>query len=78
MRGHPIGTGPFKIGDFKPNEYIVVHEGLLVTPPIHGRRTMTASHQLSRPRQGCERIVTGAPKCPPGKIHALAGVRLAL
>jgi len=22
MRGHPIGTGPFKFGDFKPNEYI--------------------------------------------------------
>jgi peptide/nickel transport system substrate-binding protein len=24
MRGHPIGTGPFKFGDFKPNEYIKV------------------------------------------------------
>src|SRR6266436_2168994 len=24
MRGHPIGTGPFKFGEFKPNEYIKV------------------------------------------------------
>jgi ABC-type transport system substrate-binding protein len=24
MRGHRIGTGPFKFGDFKPNEYIKV------------------------------------------------------
>jgi peptide/nickel transport system substrate-binding protein len=24
MRGHPIGTGPFKFGDFKPNEYIKI------------------------------------------------------
>ena len=24
MRGHPVGTGPFKFGDFKPNEYIKV------------------------------------------------------
>jgi peptide/nickel transport system substrate-binding protein len=22
MRSHPIGTGPFKFGEFKPNEYI--------------------------------------------------------
>src|SRR6202047_4444791 len=24
MRSHPIGTGPFKFGEFKPNEYIKV------------------------------------------------------
>jgi peptide/nickel transport system substrate-binding protein len=24
MRQHPVGTGPFKFGDFKPNEYIKV------------------------------------------------------
>jgi peptide/nickel transport system substrate-binding protein len=24
MRGHPIGTGPFKFGEFKPNEYIKI------------------------------------------------------
>ena len=24
MRQHPIGTGPFKFGAFKPNEYIKV------------------------------------------------------
>src|SRR5712672_2004085 len=24
MRSHPIGTGPFKFGDFKPNEYIKI------------------------------------------------------
>jgi peptide/nickel transport system substrate-binding protein len=26
MRSHPIGTGPFKFGEFKPNEYIKVAE----------------------------------------------------
>jgi len=24
MRQHPIGTGPFRFGEFKPNEYIKV------------------------------------------------------
>jgi len=28
MRSHPIGTGPFKFGEFKPNEYIKVTRNL--------------------------------------------------
>jgi peptide/nickel transport system substrate-binding protein len=48
MRSHPIGTGPFKFVEFKPNEYIKVTRNRDCKPgrPFHGidasSRTSTA------------------------------------
>src|SRR5204863_9140808 len=52
MRTHPIGTGPFKFAEFKPNERITV-----TRTPITGRRegpistgSNTRSSRTARPR----------------------------
>ena len=46
MRQHPIGTGPFKFVEFKPNQSIkVVQEpGLLETGPALSRRRRVDDH----------------------------------
>ena len=46
MRQHPIGTGPFKFVEFKPNEYIKVAQqpGLLETGPALSRRHRIYDH----------------------------------
>jgi peptide/nickel transport system substrate-binding protein len=45
MRGHPIGTGPFKFVEFKPNERITVAQpGLLETGPASSRRHRVYDH----------------------------------
>ena len=47
MRQHPIGTGPFKFVEFKPNEYIKVdpQPGLLEEGPALSRRHRMDDHQ---------------------------------
>ena len=51
MRQHPIGTGPFKFVEFKPNEHIkVTQSGLLEAgSPLSRRRRV---HDLSRSGDG--------------------------
>ena len=46
MRQHPIGTGPFKFVEFKPNEYIKLVEepGLLEAGPALSRRHRIHDH----------------------------------
>jgi len=48
MRQHPIGTGPFKFVEFKPNEHIKVtrNPGLLETGPAVSRRRRIYDHPL--------------------------------
>ena len=50
MRTHPIGTGPFKFVEFKPNEVVRDDEkpGLLEAGPALSRRHRVAHHQGCR------------------------------
>ena len=53
MRQHPVGTGPFKFVEFKPNEYIKVarNPGLLEEGPALSRRDRVFDHPQSGRRR---------------------------
>ena len=61
MRTHPIGTGPFKFVDYKPNEYIKLakNTGLLEAGPALSRRHRIRhrSEPLDRDPRLCRRPV---------------------
>ena len=61
MRQHPIGTGPFKFVEFKPNEYIKVdaQSGLLEKGPALSRRHRVPDHQERRDRLAGLRLGQG-------------------
>jgi peptide/nickel transport system substrate-binding protein len=60
MRQHPIGTGPFKFVEFKPNEHIRVAKksGLLESGPALPRRHRIQDHP--QPGDGGARVCIGA------------------
>jgi hypothetical protein len=51
MRQHPIGTGPFKFVEFKPNEYTrwraIWITGSRGASRVFGRRDLAEAHQIS-------------------------------
>ena len=49
MRQHPIGTGPFKFVEFKPNEYIKVSATRITGSPVGPISTASNTRSCARP-----------------------------